>query len=565
MGNDNKTDKTRQDMLDDFWDLSELVPKRKNAASSFSSHKDTKGAEISKELPRADAAQKKNDPSAISSSVIKRYVNPLHYEHKKIRKEAYSAQESYHPENSLLHEVIIRKRKSDYELYSDFLESAKKYRELCGAPCEFVSYYSYVPQFDQLSKEQLSYYLWWRKCFEEGMLIETTYSYVLLYVYEIINLGERQDLLLAQRRLCDVWKSYAEKFVQFLHKLPAWICDFSLLHRLSAPLDINRAMLKHTLSLKEFFLNIPQGDYRECANALIKYASEYDYKTSKFYTDENRSAFDEHIIGALVAAVNFYSPDGVMLSSLHSEDSKLIRNVYEGALCCSEQRYEIEVRYSSFSRSNELRYIIADIIKYSENKIRTLIGIKSKLTVYSVPTELQKVIDAYFEQNFAPLPRSAKKKEEKTEYDFLYELPKKEFSLENAKKIESESWGVTQDLISAFEDDSDENLSTKSESDVSPTAFDPKDSAPLEKDLEITSDEDANTTQREKLSEYMPFINALNERDQSAAMAAAKSCGMLIDALVDRINEIASDEIGDILIEETDGAFEILECYLELI
>lgn len=564
MGNDNQKGKTRQDMLDDFWDLSELVPRRKHAPLSFSSQSaplDTRGSEISKEF-QGSKEQPRAERADSSSTVLKRYINPLHYEQKKIRKETYDGKESYRPSNSLLHEVVIRKRKSDYELYAGFLESALRYRKMLGSPAQFVSYYSYVPQYDQLTDEQLSYYLWWRRCFEEGNCVETTYSYVLLYVFEIINLGEHQDIALAQSRLCDVWREYGKQFVQLLHKLPLWVCDFSLLHKLPTPQSAPKDMLRHTLSLKEFYLNIPEGDYAECAKALIRYASEYDYKTSKFYKDANTELFDEHILGALRTAVSFYSQDGVMLSALHSEDSKLIRNAYEGALCCSAERYEIEVKYSSFSRSNELRYIVADIIKYAENKIRTHVGVKSKLTVYSVSTELQKAIDAYFEQALLPLSRSAKKKEEKHDYDLLYDLPKKEFSIENARKIESESWSVTNDLISAFEDTSDPaasaHPSVKALPEVKPEALTP------DKDA-CEGGEDTQSNLTEKLVRYMPFINALKENNMSGASAAARECGMLADAIVDIINEIAFDELGDVLIEDNDGKYEILDCYLELL
>lgn len=570
MGSDKISKKGRQEELDDFWDLSDLVPVTK-ASSSFSV-RNTNCVEVrSNALPDTSSIASNDDAS---STVIKRYINPLHDEQKKIRRESYESTCTYYPENSLLHEVTLKKRRSEYELYSSFADAAKEYRVCVGERCKFVPYYSYVPQYDQLSKQQLAYYLWWRTCFEKGELIDIDYSYVLLYVYEIINLGKDQDITAAQKHLCDIWKSYYKKFPAIATKLALWICDFSLLHKLPVPTYADAAIGKYAPALKEFYLNIPKDDYKACTESLIKYGTEYDYRSSKFYTDPNKPIFDKHIYGAVEAAVRFYSDDGVMLSRLYSEDSKLFRNLFEGALCCSAQRFDLEVKYCSFSRSNEMRFLFADIMKYAENKIRTYIGVKSKLTVYSVSADLQKVIDEYFENVLMNTPRPLKKKEEKHDYDELYELREQGFSIEKAKQIEKESWSVTKELISAFEDvnsqSSDSDCAAEKadiQREVS-SIFLQKESKPEDALAGNICGNNANVEGgmsnafEEKLGKYMPFLKALIENDFLTAAKISNSLGEMSDTIVDRINEIAVEEIGDILIEESEiGDYAVLEYY----
>jgi hypothetical protein len=540
--------KSRIDELDDFWDLSELVPKRTPVRSSYTK---TEAVEISAEKSSPQNEQSCTDRS---DTVIKRYINPLHYENKKIRKESYEKIDTYYPENSLLHEVTIRKRKSNYDLYTEFYEDAIRYRDMIGKPCDAVPYYSYVPQYNQLTDEQLAYYLWWRSCFREGKEIEIDYSYVLLFVFELINLGEAQDVKKAQSELAQIWNIYHKKFSTLAGRLALWICDFSLLHRLPAPDNIQHSAGKYVPSLKEFYLHMPRGDYEACARSLIKYGTEYDYRQSKFATKENMPIFDKHIFGAVLTTVKFYSSDGVMLSRLSSEDSKLIRNTYDGALCVTKERYELEVKYCSFSRSNELRYLMADIVKYAENKIRAHLGIKSKLTVYSVSIELQKEIDCYFEQTLFSTPKPSTRKEEKHAYDVLYDLPKTTLSLEKAKQIENDSWGVTKDLISALEAEElapDEPAVTVEEIPFEHIAT--QETIAEEKPL------------RSHLGEYLPFVEALLCSDLSECEKIALQMGKLIDSVVDAINEIAVEVIGDLLIEDGDGGFTIIEDYREMI
>lgn len=540
--------KSRREELDDFWDLSSLVPKRSFNQPS-TKNTDTSAVELSDIRPAtAPKATTEND------TVIKRYINPLHYEQKKIRRESFESSEVYYPENSLLHRVTLKKRKSEYQLYGEFLEDAKRYKDAQASECEFEPYYSYVPQYNQLTSAQLDYYLWWRECFRNGRPIKIDYSYVLLYIYELINLGEHQDLRYAQEQLTSLWNCYHKEYSALASKLATWICDFSLIHRLPAPSGASHRIGKHAPALKEFYLHMPQGDYDGCARSLIKYGTEYDYRTSKFAKEENIAVFDTHILGAMHTAVKFYSKGGVLLSELASEDSKLVRNSFEGALTTSDQRYEIEVKYCSFSRSNELRYIMGDIVKYSENKIRAYLGIKSRLSVYSVSGELQKAIDSYFDAALLSKPRVSAKKDEKHDYDALYDLPKSTLSLEKAKQIEKNSWEVTRDLISAFE----EEESTTDEITPKILVGTPPADTPSE-------EEQADLSLISALGEYAELARAIKRKDLSACVEFVSAHGKLLESAVDEINEIAVEIIGDTLIEEIDGGFEIIACYSDMI
>ncbi|MBP3369262.1 MAG: hypothetical protein J6L85_00790, partial [Clostridia bacterium] len=386
-----------------------------------------------------------------------------------------------------------------------------------------------------------------------GVQIKVDYSYVLLYIFELINLGNPDNAREHQRILCEIWNVYQKEFSALSGKLSVWICDFSLLYKLPTPENISSTVGKCVPSLKEFYLHMPHGDYECCAASLIRYGTEYDYKKSKFAKDENLKLFDKYVFGAVLIAVRFYSKNGYMLSEFASEDSKIVRNTFEGALCSSVQRYELEVKYCSFSRSNELRYIMADIVKYAENKIRTYIGVKSKLTVYSVSVELQRELDKYFETELFSVPKSTQKKEEHHEYDVLYELPKIEFSLEKAKQIENASWSVTNELVSAFDEDVEDIDWQLGDDDSEIKAEQP------------VADKKDETSLSSGFSRFGAFIEAVKMGNADRYREVAESYGKMLDAVVDEINEIAVEEIGDILIEDVDGELQIIECYRDML
>ncbi|MBR2353521.1 MAG: TerB N-terminal domain-containing protein, partial [Clostridia bacterium] len=439
-------DQSNNRSLDDFWDISDLIPKRKQ---TISYHRPAEPVEI-----HAPSIAPKREEPADTDTVIVRYIHPSSEETLTGRTELYESEESYAPTASLIHEVTLKKKKSSYRFYQDFLEDALRLSKKKGSPCDYVPYFSYVPQYNQLNEQQLAYYLWFRDSFLRGERIRIDYSYVLLWVYERINLGASADVLESQRILTKLWYAYEREFPALSSKLAEWICDFSLIHRLPPPPEADEQLVRRVPTLREFYLTMPDYDIGGCVKSLLKFCSSYNYQTSKFATEENLPLFERHVPEALKRAVSFYSSDGKILSDLSFEDSTLKRDAYAGALCTSDARIRIEVRYCSFSRSNELRFLVGDVIKYAENKIRVYLGIKSKMTVYSIPTELQRILDEYFVANLSGRKIKVSKREPEA-YEALYEISKVPLSLSAAERIERESWSTTEKLVSAFEAESE--------------------------------------------------------------------------------------------------------------
>ncbi len=530
------SDQMRSDQLDDFWDISDLVPKQ---SARFGYARSTESVPVvARQKPKA------SPPAEESSTVIRRYIPPNSAQKLTDTECSYEHSESYVPAASLIHRVTVKKLRSSYRYYEEFSEDAKRYQDRKGSPCDYVPFFSYVPQYNQMSEAQLAYYFWFRDCFLRGERIRIDYSYVLLLVYERINLGSSADVKESQWILTELWRVYHKEFPGLLGKLAEWICDFSLIHRLPPPENADGELVRHVPTLKEFYIPMPDYDVDGCVRSLLKFCSSYDYRTSKFAEGENLALFEKHIPAALCRAVAYYSDEGKILSGLTFEDSRLAREAYAGALCSADQRHRLELQYCSFSRSNELRFLVGDVVKYAENKIRAYLSIKSRMTVYSIPTDLQRRLDEYFAQHL-PGKKPLKPKQEKQAYDVLYELPKKEFSLKDAAKIEEESWQTTDKLISTFEIEELQAPVMPKEEPV------PKVNEQEESDL------------RTMLGDYLGAVLALLDGHSSAVSELAGKLGQMPDALADRINEIAFECIGDALLEESDGGYAVIEDYRE--
>ncbi len=526
-------DGSKKDALDDFWDISKLVPEKKKSYTPAPTARVSNTA-----FDTVSTDKNAEEPS----TVIKRYVSPNAAAQKLHNEREYRGTETYSPDDSLVHLVTVKWLVCKYNYYNTFLNDAVRYMRVDGEACEYVPFFSYLPQYDQMNASQRAYYFWFRSSVLSERYIKTDYGYLFLLIYEIINLGKRLDTSVAQKTLTSLWNEYRTDFPAINSKLAMWICDYSFIHHLPPPDNASPEMIRSMPSLGEFYVKMPKGDMMGCARTLMKYCSSYDYRTSKFAVGENAEIFDTHIIRGLCEALLNYDEILARLGALSGEDSLVERDAYVGALVSYEQRCRIEVRYCSFSRSNELRFLVGDVIKYCENKIRGHIGVKSKMTVYSVNADLKRVLDRYFEENLPPV-RAKRSVERKEEYEVLYDTPKKKLSLTDALRIEEESWQTTEELVSAFDDDGE------------------TDSIEIEEVVRELRLPEAERMSEDPFAEYRNVIKA-TMLDPRSFSAFARDRGILTDALIDRINEIAYEEIGDVLIEDDgEGNCSVIEDY----
>ncbi len=550
---------TKKD-LDDFWDIDHIAPVRKYKPPNPRS---TETVEISltSEINESPCTVEIAVTSLFESEKLSMIQNNDGTICQYISAEANSEKKDnceaeYSPKNSLIHNVKIFKLNSHYRYYEEFYNDAKRHFHKESDFAEKVGFFSYVPQYNQMTGKQIDYYIFFRTQMRKGNCVDADLSYILLYCYEIINLGDSMNVEKGLSQLCFLWNSYKARFPYLNKHLIEWICDYCLIHRLAPPDGLSLSDIGEVCSLKEFFVTKSDGgDYMDYARILLSFANSYDYRKSKFAQGENRKLYDRFIPGVLSECVKYLS-DGGILKNVNFGDSILPRDAFAGALCSYRVKRRIEVKYCSFSRTNELRYLVGDIVKYCENKIRSYLGIKSKLSCYSIDTDLRRLIDSYFEINLGK-NRRIKPKTEKNDYDYLYDLPQKKLSLSDASKIEEESWETTKSLVEAFDDiDVTETAENETAENMTEEAIEPDNAL-----LEYAEVSDL----RSALGEYLDFVRAVADSDVNKQRSYAQTKGKMSENIVDAVNEIANEFIGDILIEEIDGKYHIIDEYLSFI
>lgn len=466
----------------------------------------------------------------------------------------------YRPRVGMIRQVEIFHWPSSYGFYAQFRRDAARYYPIKGKPCPRASFFSYIPQYSQMTAAQMNYYLYFRQCIREGHYPETVdFSYVLLYVYEILNLPDCIPPKEGMRALCDVWLAYRKLYPKLDKYMAEWICDYGLTYGLPCPIQRLSAIKDICLencSLREYY--IAEDDL---AVVLAEYGSHHTFRKTKYAKGEYAPIFEKHVPLALAHTIDAAARDGLDLFSF--EDMRLYRaerDVFSGALCAHSVKRRVVVSYLSLGRSHEMRQTVTAVVKYIENGIRSHLRIRSMLSVGALAPELKAYVDEYLRATFGVSEVGARQRHApvRADYEKLYDVPTSDLSPARARQIEQDSWASTDVLTSAFSDADTEEDSVS----VAEAAASVPQAAPAAAQAVPVAEDDPYRCLLDALTDGERRV-LLGCLDGSSVADICRREGLLADAVVAAINEKAADLTGDIIIEPDGASYSVVEDYRE--
>ena len=535
----------KKDRLDDFWDLSKLVPRKKPQVSQFSTT--TPVSEIT-------IASTEDASSTYSVSSEDRKLDFSAY---KPSSEDKKGDRSYVPTSSrLIRRVTIKPSCDRFDFYDTFRKAALIYFDYKCQRCDFVPFYSYKPQYSQMTTEQKKYYFYWRDELRRKRFLKTDYSYVYLYAYEILNLPEKIGKEEGLRLLIAVWKAYRNDLPRLDANFSAWVQDYCLVYELECPFDEIRDFLFDVInvsSFKEFYLSdIESGG--NASSAMLAYLSDYDWRRGKYAGGDNAQVYRTHVESAMQRVFALLLSDEAVTGG---ETNKITRTAFPGSLCTHTVKCILEIEYSSISSSPELRKNVTAALKYVENKLRAILGVKSRLAIKELPDQFRRVIDKYFENEFARMKRE-RERAAMPEYERLYDAPESAVSFEDAVEIEKASWRMTARLVEGTED-YEQSVLEATQICEQTVAEDVEDCT----SEESAASGDACDAYGLDNSE-IAFLRAVSDNNVHKAAEIARDCKKMPEALAEKINEAFADNFGDVVLEESDeGGYKVIDDYTE--
>ena len=565
---------------DDFWSIDKLLPKSMPSSKPMVRPSNRSTETVDVELSPAELKSNVFEKDSPYTDIPLASHEPR-AEHGRGKYATGTKEQSEEPilvyqgAGSLIHTVKVYLWRMNYHYFDQFVKDAQRYAKVRGTEARKEPFFSYFPQYAQLGRRQLAWYLWWREKVREGVYLETDYAYVLLYLFELLNLPVTEaEAESARDLMAKVWVVYRTAYPQLDHYMCEWLCDYCLIHCLTAPIAILMPVLSDVISaskLKEFYLSamITVGDSHvnlSSVRVLLAYCCQYDYRKSKFANGEHKQLFDTLVPGAISAAFPLlFDAEGTGVA-LAMDDSMISRDAYVGALCAFSNKRRIEVSYTSFSRSHDLRFLIGDMVRHIENRIRGSIGVRSRLTTHFLGNSMKEALDAWLDPRL-PSPSTsserALQKEPRPSYEALYDLPSTGISLFSADEIEKSSWDTTRILTETFADDRAFDCALGEE------IFQPitkQDSEIAMSEISVCPAPTASSPLLDALGDSVTFLKAALDGDREGQRAYCQTTHSLPDAVADEINAITAEhEIFDMVLEDAGGYYTVIDDYKSLL
>ena len=510
---------------DDFWDLSRLLPKKKETPiQRFSPETALETVEL-----HGEAAEVQRETKLSFGKKQEKLLEAVTYIPK---------------DNPLIASVMIERRTAMYSFYARFRAEGLRRLAFSTETAEYTPFFSYIPQYSQLSEGQAAYYYYFRHMARKGEKVKTDFSYLLLLIYEILNLPDvispRDEGL---SLLVFLWRTYHEDFPKIDKYLAEWVIDYCLLHRISCPTKELSSFLPSVLaaaSFKEFYLGDAASLSPEGVDAILSLASSYHWRHSRYAVGDNLLFYEKHMYNALFPVVKRLLPKEAGDMTLGVKER--VNEAFSGSLCSHNVRATIHVIYHPFSHTPRLQKILTQAVKHADNRIRACLSIKNRCGVTELPTEYRQLIDAYFDRlakEDSPLPVRAA-------YEALYDADNIGVSFDTAADIELHSWDTTRALVP------EDELSNTEEVTLPTDRKGKAEEAAMEEGAPSAA----------PLSEVaIMFLRALLCLDSAGARACAVNAFSTEDALAEEINIAFSDFFGDIILEPTENGYAVIEDY----
>ena len=455
----------------------------------------------------------------------------------------------------LIHRIDVRRREPSAEFYSRFRSDAfRSHRTPCPGPdrdsWQIAQFFSFIPQYAHMSRAQLESYYRIRECIRNEKYPQCDLSYLQLYIFEIINLPDEIPPSEGVRILANIWLAYRVQHPRLDGYLCEWLPDYCMLHDLPMPEVLFPIVPEVTpkSQFKEFFFNgvLPKR-LDIAASTLIETVSDYDYRTSRYYAD-NKNVYDKMIPAAVAAVIEqaIASERGVFAGE---KIYKITRESYSGAIISSEIKRTLEIEFSSFTRQAASRQTVTSWVKYSENMVRRIVGVKAKLGVNAPLTADAAIIEKFFMPHIPVGARSVPKEDEYMPRDYakLYEAEKTGFDFDEALLIETSSWANTSRLTGESYDEAEQAEQVEQAERLEETPAHEND------EPEKTEVKTEASLEREGLSyalegEFSIFCRGKN---------------IFEGDLADKINTLFLDVIGDVVLVAGNEGYELIEDYRE--
>lgn len=432
-----------------------------------------------------------------------------------------------------------------------------------------------TPMYASMSNSQLRTYFTWRTDVRRGVYRETDKSYVILYVYELLNKIGVHSSDESFSKLLSLWENM--KTAKYLDDvLPRWLKDFYAYNNVSG--EFPNIESKDENSARKSAVEISMGNFKDKLDFLAENSS-YNIKESAFYSEKTSPIINSALEEVLGELSEYCKKSGITLDALicgqmkkdyswrqfagamvnldRMDGFRAVKINHEESYCIKRGEPTLEEYSLSVQKG-----IIGFILKSIEARLRIRTGFGRKITVN--PAMLSndvknraKAMAAVQNPEFSETIERAVDKfcdkngifqNNKADGDnFTYKTQKVEIDVSKLSQIREQAEITAQKLIqddsefneNDYADDFENKAEQVSDEEFSKRISDYSTLAGEQSEWEILSSR-LSDTERE-------LLRVMYENGDGNEFCRER--GLLSETVFEKINALALEFIGDIIIE----------------
>lgn len=451
--------------------------------------------------------------------------------------------------------------------------NAKLLQEITfSVPLPFVPCSLYSPSFDQLSEDQKNYFLYFCQSVREEKTVQTSYQYIQLYLARFLR--TKNHFFKISGEIFWVWKNYRKSFPLIDKLFSDFISDLCFYLRIKPPFELlSDIFTSADFYIRPFLCDLFIFDYlfheehkisHKEKEYILRTMTSLSFRKSKAYRHHTEFPYltEEAVEKAFsLGLFNIKALNDTLLGIQIPSGVTTVRKLFAG-LCQQEiPLVEIRLQHIPLMHDINIRERCDGLIRYLENRIRSILRIKNCLSRIHISSEHKSFLDGILceYERYTPITDDAPTDPpEKIKIENSLPLRELHIDIKKANQIENDSRTVTNLLTEDFSDDLTETVILGEEPEIIETKEERFKEIEVEKIMKGES-------------EFWEFAALLSENEDNFVRTAiylgvnearkyATRLGAFFEAMLANCNEKAQDATGDSVFN-ADG--KIYEEYLE--
>ena len=285
-----------------------------------------------------------------------------------------------------------------------FFKEAKKKENYIGYEATHVPFMAYWPTYRSMNNSQKKWYFYWRSQVRNGRYLDTDLSYIFVHIYELLNEIGWSTPVEGKTQLIALFKAYRDRFPKLENYLINWIFDFTRVHKLQFDLweQFGHMQLRPSIMTDAMISDFDNEEPLLLPFSLISALCDHQITKSKFFLNGNQALVEDAIpkvIQMIDRAIRKQKGTGLLNNFGPKKSQTRQRQIYSSAVCLLSHS-TISIDAKPYSSDFELRSLVQEIVRYSENCLRELTGHRGRLRGIKLDSSMTTFIQRFINREY---------------------------------------------------------------------------------------------------------------------------------------------------------------------